>query len=215
MAKAALRPALLGPPIIRALTRIDPTLSVTAAPQLPVALSQWVDWNRAVTLAAALDGRSGDPADAPDVDAADLLDEHASARKRLQDAIDALLHDLSTAAVTPASLQKAVLGMQRSTQASAGRLRGRARDVLARRGDDHARLAGIDAVMEQTLSPREARLLERLPGRALARGCGETDTGWPDGLPPALLLHLRDLLLADLDLRFQPVDGLLAALRPH
>lgn len=215
MAKAAVRPALLGPPIIRALSRIDPTLAVSAAPQLPVALSQWVDWNRAVTLAAALDGRPDPPGDAPREEDAPLAEEHASARLRLQDAIETLLQDLSTTPVTPASLQKAVVAMQRSTQASAGRLRGRAREALAQRGNDHARLAGLDAVMEQTLSPREARLLERLPARALARSGEDAGNGWPDGLPQALQMQVRALLLADLDLRFQPVEGLLAALRPY
>ena len=42
----------------------------------------------------------------------------------------------------------------------------------------------------------------------------------PDSLPepswpPALRDTVRDLLLAELDLRFHPIDGLSAAVHPH
>ncbi|MBP7657891.1 MAG: DUF3348 family protein, partial [Pseudoxanthomonas sp.] len=97
-----------------------------------------------------------------------------------------------------------------------GPLRGRLRDALAQRGGDLARLAEVDAVMEMTLSPREQTLLAHTPTllglhfeRLRAAADGSPDSAWR-----ALFRRdLQDALLAELDLRFHPIDALLAALR--
>jgi len=108
--------------------------------------------------------------------------------------------------------------MQRAMLSAAGRLRGDLRECLAAAGPAPARLAGIDAQMEAALSPREVALLagtaEAFAARFEALQAGDPAPG--DAAPawlPALRHELRDLLLAELDLRFQPVEGLLAALR--
>jgi len=220
MANAPLRPALLGPPIIRALSAIDPSRVPTAAPELPSALSQWVDWNRAVSLAAALDGRP--PADrATDVPwqvrADALRSDHATTRQQLQASAESAVEALGQAPLAPAELLRSVQTVQRAAQAASGRLRGIARETVAARDEDGARLAAIDAVMEQTLAPREARLLENAVSRALAQWTGgdAAAEGWPEGLPNPLQHTLLTLLQADLTLRFHPVEGLLDALRTH
>jgi hypothetical protein len=83
------------------------------------------------------------------------------------------------------------------------------------------RLAEVDAVMERALSPRERSLLGTVPvllGRHFERlRRAELDTLSGDETPGAWLEIFRkdtqSVLLAELDLRFQPVEGLLAALR--
>jgi hypothetical protein len=121
------------------------------------------------------------------------------------------------------------LGMQRAMQTATGRLRGRLRDMLVQKSPDLARLAEVDAVMELTLSPREHTLLAAVPKllgehfERLRRAAQEPFAGAPltgetaMAMPGERLRHFRQdmqaVLLAELDVRFQPIEGLLAALR--
>jgi hypothetical protein len=121
------------------------------------------------------------------------------------------------------------LAIQRKIQAATGNLRGRLRDMLTQRTADMARLAAVDAAMERALSPREQALLanvpallgehferlrqaeqERLAGAQLSEDTSATAPGaWLD----AFRRDVQSVLLAELDVRFQPVEGLLEALR--
>ncbi|WP_179481750.1 DUF3348 domain-containing protein [Rhodanobacter sp. K2T2] len=121
------------------------------------------------------------------------------------------------------------LAIQRSMQAATGNLRGRLRDMLAQQSVDMARLADVDAVMERVLSPREQALLARVPvllgdrferlrqaeQKALAEA--QVSEVVPATTPGAWLdvfrQDVQSVLLAELDVRFHPVEGLLAALR--
>ncbi|RZA14698.1 MAG: DUF3348 family protein, partial [Lysobacteraceae bacterium] len=109
------------------------------------------------------------------------------------------------------------------------RLRGNLRDRLAAGTPAQARLAALDALMEQVATPREHALLAAVPGllgtrqadlQGLALAGRATDLpaqAAPSGDPwrHAFRKDMQDLLLAELDVRFMPIDGLLAALRPH
>lgn len=230
MAKPSHRPPVAGPPLIRTLARFGhPPLS-SDSPALPAALGNWVDWNRAVALARALDGALPP---APDV-AATLTreaveEECARAHSAHRDAVHALVEALDDS-LDAAELQRRHATLQRGQLTSTGRLRGRLRDLLAQGDAQCARLAEIDAVMEQALAPREFRLLDALGARlaahakaTLAPADPETgdDTAPGTASPPsapwpaALRDDVRELLLAELDLRFHPIEGLLAALHPH
>ena len=107
-------------------------------------------------------------------------------------------------------------------------MRGKLRDRLAGASAEMARLAVLDASMEIALSPREHELLaaaprllgahfERLRRNAEsadgAQGAelpsGEASAAWLD----VFRKDMQSVLLAELDVRFQPVEGLLAALR--
>ena len=118
--------------------------------------------------------------------------------------------------------------LQQSMQAAAGRLRGHLRDTLASHSAPGARLAEVDAVMEATLTPREHDLLAIVPAllehhfdrlcRADGEPPGASEQPAVAGATPPLSMSrfqhdMRDVLLAELDVRFQPVQGLLAALR--
>ena len=113
------------------------------------------------------------------------------------------------------------LTLQQSMETGIGNLRGRLRAKLAARTPAMTRLAEVDAVMERALSPRERTLLGTVPsllGRHFERlRRAEQDTLTDDQTPGAWLDIFRkdaqSVLLAELDLRFQPVEGLLAALR--
>ncbi len=101
-------------------------------------------------------------------------------------------------------------------------LRRRLRSSLADRSAALARLAGLDIVMEQVVGARERALLATVGARLERRfdqlrgARGDLASEAP--VQPGTWLErfrqeMRGLLLAELDLRLQPVEGLLEACR--
>ena len=97
-------------------------------------------------------------------------------------------------------------------------LRARLRTQLADRAPRLAKLATVDSVMERVMGEHERRLLSALPAllekrfarlRAAAEADESAGTAWLD----AFHQELEAVLAAELDLRWQPIDGLLAALK--
>lgn len=188
------------------------------------ALEQWLDWARAVALSRALDAEPavGDPVPAADFDV-------PKAKQRLREQIlDAASWATAAAATDAMPLLRAYQALQRKLQASSGRLRGELRAQLAQQGPAQARLAELDALMEGVLSVRESSLFAQVPEllaarfaqlqmRAPAANQGEllpliSDDGqWRQ----TLLRDAKHVLLAELDARFLPIDGLQAALQPE
>jgi len=129
-----------------------------------------------------------------------------------------------------ADLRQRYLSAQQTMESEIAELRQRLRSKLAACGvSGRARLASVDAVMERALGARERSLLATVPTLLGARferlreaAQASADDG--DGEVPAaaasnpawLRTFRRDMqavLLAELEVRFQPVEGLLAALR--
>ena len=133
------------------------------------------------------------------------------------------------AAVDYAAFRQIYLSMQQTMETGIGTLRGRLRAKLSAGTPGMSRLAEVDAVMERALSPRERTLLATVPAllgghfERLRKAERETpaDAQAPEDAPvvtPGAWLNafrkdMQSVLLAELDLRFQPVEGLLAALR--
>lgn len=229
MAKAPPRVAIQGPAFIRLLARLAAVQVPAPSAALPERLGQWVDWNRAVTLARALDGRLPEPPDGPA-----LADGQAQECARVRATLVAAIAD-ETRFPSPrpgadgrfdfAPFGQHYLSLQRAMATATGKLRGQLRDLLGHRGPELARLAEVDAVMEMTLSPREQKLLAGVPallGRHFDQLQPVTDAAAPGLLPAAdgswLSLFRKDMqaaLMAELDVRFKPIDALLAALRPR
>ncbi|KIX67402.1 DUF3348 domain-containing protein [Burkholderia pseudomallei] len=135
------------------------------------------------------------------------------------------------------------LSMQQAMEIDIGELRGRLRQTMAAQTPALARLAALDATMERALVARERSLFASVPkllgayferlreaeqqrlaeAEAKAHANAEADAhaevarktaapaphAWLD----AFRQDMQSVLLAELDIRFQPVDGLLAALR--
>lgn len=201
------------PPVPTYVRLLATALDAPLAPPPPFhdALAQWLDWPRAVALARALDG-APPPAAAPDAAAVErLAGEVRQLREGLRAqaleaaAWEAFAQAAATGDATAAQawLRRHWQALQRRLQAGTGRLRGELREQLLRGGGHGARLASLDAQLEAVLAPREAALFAAVPARLgeAAAGAGEQ--------------ALRDLLLAELDARLLPIDGLLAALRPQ
>ena len=197
-------------------------------------LSQWFGWTDAISLAAALDGEAPLPPSAAPIAIDFVRDECARVRQALAEAIEndcapvparasrpppAGASDPTAAPPPPdfGSLRRRYQIRQQAMQESIGRLRERLRERLAARAP---RLAALDTVMEQVLGAQERDLLAALPARLEQRFKRLRDTAAASEHPPTAwlaLLHddMRALLLAELDLRFQPVNGLLEALRSN
>lgn len=227
----ATRAPVAGPTFIRLLARVvdaDVRPSGVAPSQR---LGQWIDWTRAIALSRALDRPLDPPPPMPrggDPDA-----EAAQARRALEarigehEAWERAMPD--TGAVDGfAGLRKHYVALQHAMQSATGRLRGGLRDRLSAGTPGQARLAELDALMEQVASPREQQLLAAIPALLADRyACLQRDAeaarAVDDLLAPAnpggdawrqAFRHdLQHLLLAELDVRFLPIDGLLAALR--
>jgi hypothetical protein len=121
------------------------------------------------------------------------------------------------------------ISLQQSMETGITELRSRLRGMLASATPAMASLASLDAAMEQALNEREYRLLAGVPAllearfhrlrqAGLAEQAGEAATPTPSAVGPGAWLDvfhkdMQSVLLAELDVRLQPVEGLLAALR--
>lgn len=109
---------------------------------------------------------------------------------------------------------------QREMESTIGHLRGRVRTALSAASPTLAALADLDAVMEKSLADHERGLLAHVPSlleeryQTLRRATADAPTtALPaDGWLPAFHRDLRAVLIAELELRLQPVTGLVDAL---
>jgi hypothetical protein len=125
--------------------------------------------------------------------------------------------------------RQSYLSMQQAMETGIGNLRNNLRAMLAARTPAMARLAVVDAVMERALSPREHALLGAVPdllgryferlrqadqdARASVEAAGDTPVITPGTWLEVFRKDAQSVLLAELEVRFQPAEGLLAALR--
>ncbi|MDQ0590525.1 hypothetical protein QFZ47_004634 [Variovorax paradoxus] len=189
-------------------------------------LSQWFGWTDAISLSAALDGAS---AAAPSrVRASASAEERECVRARAALAKAVAEDGAVAAAVDFTPFRRRHLTLQQAMEAGIGPLRGRLRALLAARSPAMARLAAVDVVMEQVLAAREHSLLGAVPAllekhfTRLRQDSleGLETAGEPDNSEAQAgeWLHvfrkdMKNVLLAELDFRFQPIEGLLEALR--
>ncbi|SAK99656.1 hypothetical protein AWB81_05772 [Caballeronia arationis] len=232
-----------GPTLIRLLARLTDVDVPESGQSLSDRLSQWLGWTDAIALSTALNGDlpagvAGARADgsAEESECARLRaslaktiagDSTFAARRRREEST-------ADGAVDYAVFRQRYLSLQQTMETGIGSLRGRLRAKLAGRTPGMTRLAMVDAVMEQALGAREHTLLATVPGllgkhferlrqagqAALADAEVAGTTGSADGAPatPGAWLDvfrkdMQSVLLAELDVRIQPVEGLLAALR--
>jgi hypothetical protein len=218
-------------------------------------LSQWLGWTDAISLSAALKGSAPGARPAPAAAGSERSNPAESPQERecvrvRTGLVKALADDLAPEPARPrsgrmavrpdtpmdaptdfASYRRRYFSRQQAMGAAIGPLRARLRDALTQHSPDLARLAAVDAVMEQALSERERTLLSLVPVllekrfeqlRRSARPDGIDTPADPDSSnePPAsgawldtFRQDMHSVLLAELDFRWQPVDGLLEALR--
>ncbi len=102
------------------------------------------------------------------------------------------------------------LDHQRRMEMAIDALRGHVRQVLAATSPRLAQLAAMDAMLDQMLGGREQRVLNGVPAILKAR-FAQLRQSEPDTWPTPFEHDLQQVLLAELDLRLQPVLGMVDA----
>ena len=190
-------------------------------------LGEWLGWTDAISLSSALNGSPAAASPGLRAATATLEGECAGLRGALANAIatDSAFTARGKDAPTDfPSYRRRYLARQQTMETAIEPLRERLRAIVAARSPAMARLAAVDAVMAQVLGVQEHNLLAGIPSRlekhfARLRRAEPAPDEEPEGeARPGPWLDLfrndmRDLLLAELDFRFQPVEGLLEALR--
>ncbi|MBS0293493.1 MAG: DUF3348 family protein [Proteobacteria bacterium] len=188
-------------------------------------LVQWVGWTDAIALSAALElPAATTPAKAtgPHDRYTDGHTEYERVRATLAQAIgrevQAAGRSPLEAAMGFAPYRQCCLARQQAMGVAVGALRDRVRAAVAAGGGDLARLAAVDVVLAQALSAQEQRLFAAVPARLekhFQRLCTDEAGEATGAAREAFRADLQAVLLAELELRLQPVEGLLQALRRH
>ena len=224
------RTSLTGSPFVRLLAQLTEADASLSKHVFSERLSQWFHWTNASPLAAALgDAAEAPPQGGPAHRTASALDaEAARVRQGLERSIaddfarapmarGAVRAPQPAAADAKADLllwRRRYAAKQQAVEAGIHALRARLRDALCARSPAAARLAAVDEVMQQVLGEQERVLLSIVP-KWLEQRFERSAAASPaadDGLD-ALRDDMRRVMLAELDFRWQPIDGLLAALR--
>lgn len=240
-------PAFNRSPLVQLLAGLQISSSDDSAQTFAEKLSHWVAWKDAIGLSSALDARAPErPSVEPltSTAIAQVVDLVRGVHEDLASAIslDGLLaHDVpvaarqAVAAITIndeshmmdfASYRRCYMTHQRAMDERIGRVRADVRATIAGVSGTLARLAALDAAMEQALAVHQRRAVGRLPAllekhfkkqhasrpQPAAPIPGDIAPAVHEPRAPAVGLLVQQALLAELALRLQPVTGMVDAL---
>jgi hypothetical protein len=224
--------------LVRQLSRLTATPAPAPKQGFAEALSQWLGWTDAISLSGALNTA---PASTPAPVSAPL--SALSAAEDVERIKAGLTKAIAEACAAPGTVARGsrrpptlpadpapdsppdyapyrqrYQAMQQAMEERIEPLRQRLRAQLGAASPAGARLAAVDAVMEQVLAPREQLLLHGIASQRLEKRFDSLRPHCDDDAVtgPWLDTFRQDMhavLLAELDTRLQPVEGLLAALR--
>ncbi|WP_439586756.1 DUF3348 family protein [Hydrogenophaga sp.] len=203
-------------PLVRQLAAWLPPEADTAPRQdVGERLGEWLNVADAIALHSAHQSlpaiqtrrRPGKPVDAGAAQA-----ELQGVRATLSKAIAAPpIHPVHAADTEFAPHHQRYLDQQRRMEMAIDALRGHLRQTLAQATPRLAQLAALDAVLDQMLGGREQKLLAGVPAFLKTR-FQHLRQAEPEGWPPLFEHDLQQTLRAELELRLQPVTGLVEAL---
>ncbi|KAB2896797.1 MAG: DUF3348 domain-containing protein, partial [Burkholderiaceae bacterium] len=231
MAQRTLRTGLTGSALMRLLAGLtDPQVRWSESrAAFADGLSQWTGWADAIALSAALDrplAKSPTSGDEEPFRYEEAYAEYQRVRALLARAIvreaTAVGRSPLDAGLGFSPYRQCYVARQQAMDVAIGPLREQVRAALAAGTPELARLAAVDTVMAQVLSNQERRLLATVPlllekhfGRlraAQVSGAGDGPGFSEDGTWLDLFRQdLQAVLLAELELRLQPVEGLVEA----
>ncbi|MFT3804829.1 MAG: DUF3348 family protein [Burkholderiaceae bacterium] len=197
-------------------------------------LGRWTAWTDAIALSAALDGPAAGAAGAADAgvrdaqagEAADEGGDRFDAERVRAMLAETIERDARSAGRSPLGVdlgygpfRQCHVARQQAMASAIAALRSRVRRRLLVGTPALARLAAVDAALEQVVGTQERRLLAAVPAllerhyhRLRESPADAADGGDPAAAAVDRFRHdLRAVLLAELALRFEPVFGLLEA----
>ena len=236
------RTGFSGPTLVRLLARLADADAPAPASSLSSQLSQWLGWADAIALSSALKNAPAIAASAVGGTEAQecarvrarlagaIAEDAAPAGRRRGPPRPSALPDPVDAQVDYAVQRQRYLTLQQTMESTIGSLRAALRAALSARTPALAKLAMVDAVMERVLGTREQSLLGAVPNllephfqrlrqaEAAALEHPAQAAGQPAAIRPGAWLgvfrkDMQSVLLAELEIRWQPVEGLLAALQ--
>ena len=237
LARDVRRTPLAGSAFIRTLASLNPVAAPPGPDAFAQRLARWVDWTHAFSLAAALGDAPG-RSEVPGLGGQGALSADEREFTRVRAALAATIADAPggagqarrssrplAAAAVPADVpidfaahRQRYAACQLAMETQIVPLRRRLRSSLADRSPALAKLAELDIVLEQVVGAQERTLLATVAARLEPRF--DELRGAPSDVPaqPGPWLErfrqeMRGLLLAELDLRLLPVEGLLQACR--
>jgi hypothetical protein len=241
LARESRRTPLTGSAFIRALAALDDVHAPASPDAFAQRLSQWFDWTHAFSLSAALSDAAV-RTDVPAFGGIGALGADEREFARVRAALAKTIADAPAGGAAPRRLGRPLANSvpaadiatdfatyrqryaqcQLAMETQVVALRRRLRSTLADRSPALAKLAELDTVMEQVIGAQERVLLSTVAARleprfdqlrgsrdALASDTPAQPGPWLD----RFCQEMRGLLLAELDLRLQPVEGLLEACR--
>lgn len=209
-------PGVAGSELTRLLARLADAPPVDVRPAFAERLGHWLSWTDAISLSTALNAGPSDASPAPSRGLGGDEADFQRVRAALSASIAAGPADAEASPTDFSPYRRHCAARQQAMLEAVGALRQRLRDALSRRSPSLARLAALDAVMDQALAPHERRLLALVPLRLqshferMARAAGD-DPGWTATFRD----DLDHVLQAELAHRLLPAQGLLDALRTH
>lgn len=194
--------------LVRLLAGLDIAEVAPSKQTLAERWSPWLDWTDAITLSAVLNGGPGrgTPSLEPGVatGAVAVIEALERVRAELTRSITADAVFTTGASTNEGAdfspIRRRYLAHQRAMDARIAPLRASVRATLSRSSPGLARLAALDAVLEEALHERARHLLSTLPARLEKQA---------DRLTGA---QVQSVLLAELDIRLQPVEGMIDAM---
>ena len=237
------RTGFTGSALVRLLARLTDIAVPESKQSFSDRLSQWLRWTDAISLSAVLNAgpTANDPAvrararpalgaKKAEAEEAEFTRVRTALIKTIAEESASMRGGAAEASAAFTAYRRRYVARQQAMEAGIGPLRARLRASLAARSPAMARLAELDAVMEQALEAHESRVLSTVPTllekhfKRLRQAelsllgdappAGEIDGAAPTATWLALFgKDMQSVLLAELDIRLQPVEGLLEALR--
>lgn len=227
-------PGVAGSELTRLLSRLADAPPAGARSVFAERLGHWLGWTDAIALSTALNAGAGvsviggasangtranpgpvDAASARSTGAGNHEADFQRVRAALQASIAAGPAEPVSSPTDFSPYRRHCANRQQAMQEAVGALRQRLRAALARHSPALARLADLDAAMDQALAAHERRLLGLVPARLqthferLQRAAGDGDTAWA----AAFRDDMDHVLQAELAHRLLPAQGLLDTLR--
>jgi hypothetical protein len=201
--------------LVRTLDAWTPVDAEASGMDFAERLSLWVNAFDAIGLQSAQQSirairtpAPGQPRDARPAAAAALAEDVQRARAALAKAI---ARELDAPPEGYAPWRQRHLDLQRQVEMMLGPLRDHVRQALSRASTRLRQLAALDALMVQMVGPREQALLPTAT-HLMERRFEQLRLEQADGWLEAFAADWRGALLAELDLRLEPVNGMVEAM---
>ena len=213
-------PGVAGSELTRLLARFAGAPPTRTGLAFAERLGHWLSWSDAISLSAALNAGPSESGPGRSHGAGGEEADFQRVRVALEASIAAGPRENASSPTDFGPHRRHCIARQQAMQDAIGALRQRLRDALSRRSPALARLAAIDAVMDQTLAAHERGLLGLVPLRLqahferlerLQHTAGDGSSRWLDAFRDDMTLVLR----AELEHRLLPAQGLLDTLRTH